>query len=189
MASSCPSFQSTTEEFVSGVCRQTFLSLWSYPNPQNAAGKELCDFLVVCDPDVIVVSVRDVRLNLEAMPDVAAKRWLKKAVRGSVQQLYGAVRGLESCGDRVIRHDGTLGVQLPARPLRKIHRISVSLGSKGLVPLPAGDFGKGFVHVLDERAFILIMENLDTIADFVDYLGAKEALAVVRPGLLVDRNT
>jgi hypothetical protein len=40
--------------------------------------------------------------------------------------------------------------------------------------MPYGDFGKGFVHVLDESATDILLNELDTITDFVDYLAAKE---------------
>jgi hypothetical protein len=39
-----------------------------------------------------------------------------------------------------------------------------------------GDLGKGFVHEFDETSFILILQELDTISDFIDYLSAKEKL-------------
>jgi len=43
-----------SEQFVYEVCQKSFLSLWSYANPQGSEpGKELCDVLIVCDPDVI----------------------------------------------------------------------------------------------------------------------------------------
>ena len=46
------------ETFVLRLCRQSFLSLWSYANAQGKSGKELCDILVVCDPDIVIVSVK-----------------------------------------------------------------------------------------------------------------------------------
>ncbi|MFC1761417.1 NERD domain-containing protein, partial [Planctomycetota bacterium] len=53
-----------SEQFVYEVCQTTFLSLWSYVNPQGRApGKELCDILIVCDSNIIVISVKDVRLG------------------------------------------------------------------------------------------------------------------------------
>lgn len=180
------SFQNRTEEFVFHVCRETFLSLWSYANPKRDQGKELCDVLVVCEPDVVVISVKDAELNLDAPPEVAVERWRRSAVQKSVKQLYGADRWLQKYEDRVIRHDGTEGLPLPSLNSRRTHRISVSLGSNGLVPLQSGDHGKGFVHVLDERSFLLLMEGLDTITDFVDYLKAKEELAALRPGFTVN---
>jgi len=179
-------FQNRTEEFVFQMCRETFLSLWSYANPRRDQGKELCDVLVVCEPDVVVISVKDAELNFDATPEVAVKRWLRSAVQKSVKQVYGADRWLQDHGDRVIRHDGIEGLSLPSKESRRTHRISVSLGSNGLVPLHSADYGKGFVHVLDERSFLLLMAGLDTITDFVDYLKAKEELAASRPGLSVD---
>jgi hypothetical protein len=57
-----------------------------------------------------------------------------------------------------------------------VHRVAVALGSEGEVPLTFGDFGKGFVHVLDEWSLDVVMNELDTISDFVKYLADKEAL-------------
>jgi len=33
------------EEFVFHICRETFLSIWSYANPRGKDNKELCDIL------------------------------------------------------------------------------------------------------------------------------------------------
>ena len=56
-----------TEAFAHSVCRQSFLSLWSYASPQGRTpGKELCDILVVCDPDIIIFSVKEVKPKVHA---------------------------------------------------------------------------------------------------------------------------
>ena len=48
-----------SEQFVYDICLKSFLSLWSYINPQGKTpGKELCDVLVVCAPHIIVISVK-----------------------------------------------------------------------------------------------------------------------------------
>ena len=167
------------------VCRRSFLSLWSYANPRQSSAKELCDVLVVCEPDVVVVSVKDAGLDLKAAPEVAVRRWLKRAVKKSVDQLYGAVRWLAR-NDRVVRSDGSDGLPLPPSDARRVHRIAVGLGGSRAVPLPSGDFGKGFVHVLDEKSFFLLLSTLDTVTDFVHYLTTKEALAERCPGLVVE---
>ena len=53
-----------SEQFVYDVCQKSFLSLWSYVNPQGEhSGRELCDILVVCDPHVVVISVKDIALT------------------------------------------------------------------------------------------------------------------------------
>lgn len=49
-----------SERLVSSLCESSFLSLWNYPNPRGKdPGKEMCDNLIVCDPDVIVFSVKE----------------------------------------------------------------------------------------------------------------------------------
>ncbi len=56
------------------------------------------------------------------------------------------------------------------------HRILVSLGGRGAVPLRWGDLGHGFVHLLDEYSLAETFRELDTIGDFVTYLAACESL-------------
>jgi hypothetical protein len=51
------------ELLVYRLCRKSFLSLWSYMNPrQKPSGKELCDVIVVCQPDILIVSVKHASL-------------------------------------------------------------------------------------------------------------------------------
>lgn len=162
-----------TEEFVYRICKKSFLSLWSYLNPQGKSrGKELCDILVVIDPDVIIISVKDINLfSNDEQSDF--ERWRKRAIDESVKQIYGAQRWLRQAS-HVIRKDGTLGIALPEKDLRRFHRIAVAFGGKGNAPITYGDFGKGFVHVLDEVSLPAILQELDTIEDFVTYLTDKE---------------
>jgi hypothetical protein len=85
----------------------------------------------------------------------------------------------------VVRKDGSLGLALPPSHSRKIHRIAVAFGSGGEVPIASGNFGKGFIHVMNEEGFSDILNELDTITDFVDYLAAKEEL-VAHSAVLVE---
>jgi len=165
-------FQHPSEEFVYRLCHRSFLSLWSYPNPLHPnRRRELCDVLVVCIPHVVLFSVKAAALGENSK--LAQTRWLRKVVDESANQLYGAERALLRL-KRVISSDGTEGVPLPEQAT--VHRVTVGIGGKGAVSLPSGDFGKGFVHVLDESVFWVILHELDTITDFVDYLSAKEQL-------------
>jgi hypothetical protein len=52
-----------SEALVEELCNRSFLSLWGFANPKGKAGKEVCDFLVVCDPDVIIFSVKEIGLK------------------------------------------------------------------------------------------------------------------------------
>ena len=165
----------SSEEFVIGICQRTFLSLWCYNNPRAKPGKELCDILVVCEPHVLIISVKDVRLR-PGEPAVEHVRWERKAIDDSVNQIYGAERWLGSAA-QVIRGDGSPGLELPPLAQRNVHRIAVAFGGRGEVAIKSGDFGKGFVHVMSEHSFLDVLTELDTITDLVAYLEAKEALA------------
>lgn len=164
----------TSEALVEQLAATSFLTLWSYPNPRRSDGKELCDLLVVCDPDVILFSVKAIGLS-DPNDQVAIGRWQKRAVLDSVKQLYGAARHLGRLR-RVLRSDGTEGFSLPPPDRIRIHRVAVALGSEGKVVLEQRDFGKGFVHVLGDLSLKVVLEELDTVSDFVAYLSAKEEL-------------
>ena len=162
-----------SEEYTLGLCHKTFLSLWSYANPRSEPGKELCDVLVVCDPDVVVFSVKDIQFRDTGDFAVNAERWSRKAVDESIHQLYGAKRWLEQAS-HVIRKDGTLGLTLPPTSRRRLHLVAVALGADGQLPIASADTGKGFVHVLQKESLERVMLELDTVTDLAAYLQAKE---------------
>ena len=84
------------------LARGSFLSLWSESNPLARRGKELCNLLVVCDPDVVIVSVKEVALERGTDSSVDEERWRRRAIDKSLEQLYGAERQLGRM-ERVIR--------------------------------------------------------------------------------------
>ena len=102
------------------------------------------------------------------------ERWQKSAIDKSVQQIWGAERWLRDV-DAVLRHDGR-EIILPPKDVRHYHRLTVSLGGRGEVPLRWGDLGHGFVHLLDEFSLKAVFAELTTITDFVRYLTAAERL-------------
>jgi hypothetical protein len=131
----------------------------------------LCDLLVICDPQVVVISVKEVRLKGVGLV-VGYGRWERRAVDASAKQIYGAERWLAPAS-HVIRKDGSPGLNLPPTERRKVHRIAVAFGGRGEVAIKSGDFGTGFAHVLSEHSFHEVMAELDTITDLVEYLTAK----------------
>ncbi len=162
-----------SEEFVAWLCQHAFLKLWTHPNPVGKKGKELCDCLVVCGAHVVIISVKEIEYR-DTGDQVGWERWQKAAIDKSAQQIWGAERWLRTVYS-FQRGDGR-EIVLPPLDKRKYHRVSVSLGGRGEVPLRWGDFGNGFVHVLDEYSLTEAFRELDTITDFVTYLSAAESL-------------
>lgn len=161
-----------SEQFVARLSGRAFLKLWTHPNPKGKKGKELCDCLVVCGPHVIIISVKENQYK-ETGDSTGWERWTKEAIDKSASQIWGAERWL-STANEVTRYDGRT-LTLPPKSERQYHRISVSLGGRGQVPLKWGDLGNGFVHVCDERSVDVVFGVLDTITDFVEFLAASEA--------------
>lgn len=164
------------EEFVYGICKKSFLSLWSYANPRGKEpGKELCDILVVCEPDIVIFSIKEIRMTDSGDPVVDWQRWRKRAIEESCKQIYGAERYLSSAS-YVTCKDGTQGLPLSKDVSWRIHRVAVAIEHENKAALEFGNFGKGYVHVFDKTACDIILRELNTITDFVHYLAAKEAL-------------
>ncbi len=165
-----------SEQFVHDLARKAFMSIWTYPSPIGKnASKELCDVLVVCQPDVIIFSVKEIELKVDGDPETQIARWKRRAVDESVIQIRGAERRLRSVTE-VTNSDGSRGVDLGPLPQRAIRRIAVALGSGGAVPFQSKDYGGGFVHVFDEQTIWLLLKELDSISDLVEYLDAREEL-------------
>jgi hypothetical protein len=174
-----------SEQWVYDICRTSFLSIWSYVKPRGRAGKELCDILVVCDPHVLVISVKDVALSGSGYSSVDWDRWRRKAIDASIRQIKGAIRWLDSA-QHVVQKDGAAGLQLPPTDRRIYHRIAVAFGGENKVPVTASSVpDDNPYHVLDEESFYLLVRHLDTISDFVEYLSAKESL-LARAGVVIN---
>ena len=128
------------EEIVYRFFRRSFLSLWSYANPRGKnSGKELCDTLVVCDPNVVIVSVKACDLAKTGDAETNGARWRKRTIDESLKQIYGAERWVRTA-PQVIRSDGSPGLPLPSP--RRIHRVAVAAGGRRQTPIESRDFGK-----------------------------------------------
>ncbi len=172
-----------SEKFVASLCERAFLRLWTHPNPNGKKSKELCDCLIVCGPHIIIISVKEIEYKYTG--DITGwERWVRTAIDESASQIWGAERWLDTVNE-VVRHDGRT-ITLPKRDERQYHRISVSLGGRGQVPLKWGDLGNGFVHVCDEYSIGAVFGALDTVTDFVDFLKASEDLVTSGVQLIFD---
>jgi hypothetical protein len=70
----------SAEDFVLRVCQRSCLSLWCFNNPEGKDGDELCDIHVVCDPHVLIISVKAVTLKDSGNRAVDLRRWERRAI-------------------------------------------------------------------------------------------------------------
>jgi len=191
-----------TENLLAALCERTFLKLWSYPNPFKADGKELCDLIAVFEDRVFLFFDRESRRFDQPGNDVQLtwERWRRNVIDKQVVTARGAKRYLSNPANRVFIDQAAqipLPIELPSGA--RIYKIIVAhgaaeacaqfspeniSGSLGIVygnPAPGmpwpffADLHKHDPeHLFDSANLKLIFGELDTIADFVAYMDAKE---------------
>lgn len=165
----------TSEKIVNNICKDSFLSFWSFPNSiRTDNNKELTDLLIVNDPYVIIISVKEINITPSGNKEIDIQRWQKKAIEKSYKQIYGAERAIRNSHTDILTSDKKYEIKFPDPDKMKVYRVGISFGRKEPFPLPFGDQGKGFVHFFDQQSFPVLLNELDTITDFVNYLVAKE---------------
>lgn len=193
-----------TERYLSALANKSFLSLWSFNNLFREPGKELCDLLVVCHNIVIIFSDKEVKFDLDLLTNDAWARWYNRAILKSVPQLKRARNWLLNHPDRVFtdsRAQSPIHLFNSVNEPLEIHLVTVANGAsracmnyfnggsgsllvsssadpKSPEIFTVGNPGKPglFVHVFDEAHLHIMLQELDTITDFRDYLCARERL-------------
>lgn len=162
------------EEFVNELAYSSFLKFWCYPGPIDERGdkKEIADLLILFKNTLLILSVKN--YEFKGLYDRYFRRTLDKAI----SQIYGAERKLlESKHEVFIKHPDRELEQFTPADYDVVHRIIVNLG-ESVQFYPSGSLTKAgkFVHVLDKQAFKVIIEELDTIPDLVNYLQERERI-------------
>lgn len=192
------------ERYLKKLCDRTFLSMWSYSGIYNdkGTGQEFCDLLVVFDNHIIIFSDKDCEYPNTGNAELDWKRWYKKAIKKSADQVYGAERWIKNFPQRLFLDQTCktpFPINLPASDEMNVHRIVVAhsasaqckkiYGGSGslminteivgdAIPFTIGkvEAFKGFIHVFDDTTLDILLNARDTISDFVAYLEKKERL-------------
>jgi hypothetical protein len=190
-----------TEKLLAAHCDKTFLRLWSYPNPFQKPGTELCDVMAIFENQIFLFFDREVR-NFDGVDDVtlAWDRWQRKVIGAQIATAKGAKRHIQNGGDIFLDARCTAKLPLPSnRSSLVIHRVIVAHGAKeacerhssrnvyGSMAISYGRSDKNFnfpfqihldrddpIHVLDSHNLDIVLGELDTIADLSAYLTEKE---------------
>lgn len=160
------------EDALKEIAHRSFLREWCYSNPRWPDGKEICDLLVAFDENLLLFQVKDVAFTGDD------ERYVREAIDKPVAQALGAERLLRLKGETPPIESAT-GFRDVIRmsAFRNVHNIVVTLGESE-ISLPSLQLiREKLVHVFD-RDINLIMNELDTISDFTDFIRAKEKLAL-----------
>lgn len=201
-----------TERQLAQLCEQSFLKLWSYPNPCRDDGHELCDLLAVFYNRLFIFFDRDKKLDIEPGGDfrVAWDRWKRDAIDSQINSCHGAERYIRS--GRKIYLDALKKEVFPVdfdRSKVTVHKIIVAHGAaeackKFFSENASGSLAVSYgephgsppfpffididshrpVHVFDTETLPILLRELDTVADFSMYIDAKEE-AIARLRFLV----
>ena len=194
----------TTEKFVAKLCDNTFLKLWSYPNPFNSKGQELCDVLVVFENKVFIFSVKDIEYNSKIEKNIAWNRWKRKAIDESIKQVNGAERWIKEHPDKIyldMKCTQKFPLEIPTNNI-EVYKIIVALGAEEACKNDSPNNITGAlaiayceksikpedrpfqivfdktekIHVLDSYNIDIILKELDTLSDISQYFQTKEKL-------------
>lgn len=162
------------EDFVNSIAYNSFVEHWCYPSPKDENGdkKEICDLLILFDDSLIIVSVKNYEFK-----DFYS-RYFRRTIDKAVKQIYGAERKLFSADkDIFIKHPKREIESFPKDKIKNIYRVIVNLG-EGVRFYPFNQATKDdkFITLLDREAFETIVQELDTIPDFLEYLRKREEL-------------
>lgn len=158
------------EEFVQHLALKTFLTDWCYLNPKRPNNDELCELLVVFDDIAIIWQVKDLKLNKQG-------KYRNREVNKNIGQLSGARRQLFTSKTPVELENPRRGKEpFDATTIKEIYLISALLG-EGEDWFPFVEYIKNYtVHVFTRDFTQIVLNELNTISDFTNYLRRKEAL-------------
>ncbi len=158
------------ESFVQDLALKTFFRDWCYLNPRLPDGKELCDLLVIFDDIAIIWQIKDLKLNKHG-------KYKKTEVEKNLRQLAGARRQLFNLQKAIeLENPRRDKEQFDPIIIREIHLISVLLGAGEDFFSPTESIKNHIAHVFTKNFTQIILNELNTISDFISYIRAKEEL-------------
>jgi hypothetical protein len=173
------------EDAVNEVAEKTYLKYWCFPGPRDELKdkKEICDLLILFKETALIISIK----NYEFKGNY--ERYFRSTLDKAISQIQGAERKLfDSQYDIVFNHPTKGEHKFDPKKYSVVQRLIINLST---VPLfyPGGTLtSKGnFIHIFNWFAFLKVVNELDTIPDFIDYLierenTFKEKQIVILPG-------
>lgn len=165
------------ESFVNEIANKTFLDYWCFPNPYDEKGnkKEICDLLILFKDICIICQIKNYELKNNY------ERYFRKTVQNGIKQIEGAERKLFQLNNEIYIKNQKQGlIKFDKNKYSKIIRLIIHLG-EGLTHQSIGQLSKSnmeFIHIFDKKGIEHLLQEINTISDFVDYLKARESLVM-----------
>lgn len=201
-----------TEASLDLLAKKNFFRFWSISNPQRQElrkggfqVKEICDSIITIGDTIVLFSVKNCNPGKSDNPEVLWRRWFKKCVKSSFDQLIGAKKWIMS-NPKSIFVDNTCSTKIDIDCATveelKFFLVSLSHGYDNIgitnsskdnslkfdnhvtideqlkYPFTIGNLvhKRDFVHIIDPQYFQVILKEADTVSDFLDYLIFRETL-------------
>lgn len=156
------------ENFVHSLAKKSFLTDWCYQNPKWDDGKELCDLLIVFGNIAIIWQIKDLKKGNDG-------RYNQGEVEKNLGQLIGAKRKLFDLNKSIELENPIRGKELfNPISIKEIYLISALVGEGEDYFEFVKRAKDKTIHVLDKDAVEILLNELDTIKDFTEYLREKE---------------
>lgn len=158
------------EEFVFSLAQKSFLTDWCYLNPELPNKKELCDLLIIFGDIAIIWQIKDLKKGKDG-------KYSKTKVEKNLKQIMGAKRSLFELKEKIILKNPRRGEEeFDPKLINEIYLISALVGEgEDYFEFVKKIKGK-IIHVLNRPGTEILLNELDTIDDFINYLKEKESL-------------
>jgi hypothetical protein len=168
------------ENALARLANKTFLSDWIYRNPKLPNGKELCDLLIVFGDIAIIWQIKTTKLDDDGS-------YREKDLRKNKAQALGAYRHIKHLKTPLTLSNNRNTIIFNGETIKEIYLISAMFGNDDPISFGFAEEEKGkFVHVIAKTDIEIILNELDTISDFVEYFRNKEKLFSRDSKILVD---
>lgn len=162
------------EEIVNELAFGSFIKYWCFPNPKDENGdkKEICDLLILFEHMCVIISVKNYTFKGDH------ERYFRNTIDKAIKQIYGAERILFNSSYQIsFIHPERGKYNFKPDEYSKVFRLIINIGEGELFYIISHNEGKKeFISIFNRDAFETVIQELDTISDFIEYLEKREYL-------------
>jgi len=154
------------ESIAYDLAQVSFLKDWCFQNPRLENGKELCDLLIIFDDVMFIWQIKNIKLHSNGHYKDADKE-------KNLRQLIGAY-------NQIFKHNAKITLQdyggVDKTKFNKVFLCSVFMGDTELSSELFKEIDNHLIHIIHRDTLKLIVQELDTVSDFIAYYNTKEQL-------------